>query len=230
MKEQIQFGRHTIVFELVYAPRKTVGIKVNPDTSVIVFAPIDLSKEKTLAAVSKKALWILKQKSYFLGMDTVDNDIIVKSGFSIHYLGRRFKILVELGIRNEVTFKGNLFLVTVKNKTKAQHIFDKWWKERAYQKITDIAKPIIKKFSEEFDAPTEIYFQEMPTRWGSCTVHNKLIFNPKLIHTPKRCIEYVVMHELCHIIHKNHSKDFFDLLTRLMPDWETRKSILDTFK
>lgn len=228
-REHIQFGRHTIDFELRYAPRKTLGIKVNPDTSVVVSAPMEVSMEKIHTAVTKKALWILKQKSYFLGMETVHNDIIAKSGFSVSYLGRRYKIMVEDGPKNEVTYKGNLFLVSVKKKSNAQKVLEQWLKDKAYQKIAEIAKPIIKKFSEQHNAPTEIYFQEMPTRWGSCTVKNKLIFNPRLIHVPKRCIEYVVMHELCHIVHKNHSQKFFDLLTHMMPDWEKRKIILDSY-
>lgn len=229
MKEHIQFGRHTIDFELRYAPRKTLGIKVNPDTSVEVSAPETLSLDKIHQAVTRKAMWILKQKSYFLGMETVQNDIIAKSGYSVHYLGRRYKLMVEDGPKNEVTYKGNLFLVSVKKKSNAQKVLEQWLKEKAYQKIAEIAKPIIKKFSEQHNAPTEIYFQEMPTRWGSCTVKNKLIFNPRLIHVPKRCIEYVVMHELCHIVHKNHSQQFFELLTQLMPDWEKRKIILDSY-
>lgn len=229
MKEQIKFGRHLIEFEVQYAKRKTLGIKVNPDTSVVVTVPQDLSREKIHKAVSKKAMWILHQKSYFLGMDTIANDIIAKSGYSINYLGRRYKIVVEIGKKNEVTYKGNLFLITVRKKPNAQKVFEDWIKQRAYQKITEIALPVIKKFSTQYDAPTELHFQEMPTRWGSCTVKNKLIFNPRLIHVPKRCIEYVVMHELCHIIHKNHSKDFSDLLTKLMPDWEQRKEKLDQY-
>ena len=111
----------------------------------------------------------------------------------------------------------------------AQMLFDEWLKQRAHSKISEIAKPIIKKFSERFKAPNDIYFQDMPTRWGSCTIKNKLIFNPKLIHTPKRCIEYVIMHELCHTVHKHHNQDFFDLLTLMMPDWEKRKEKLDSF-
>ncbi len=229
MKEQIKFGRHSIDFVLQYAKRKTLGIKVNPDTSVVVIAPRDLSREKIIEAVSKKAMWILRQKSFFLGMDTIPNDVIAKSGFSVNYLGRRYKIVVETGNKNEVTYKGNLFLITVKKKAQAQEIFESWLKQKAYQKITEIARPIIKKFSEEHNAPSAIYFQEMPTRWGSCTVRNKLIFNPKLIHTPKRCIEYVVMHELCHIVYKNHSSSFFELLTKQMPDWEQRKEKLNQY-
>lgn len=229
MKEQIQFGRHIIDFDLEYTNRKSLGIKVLPDTSVVVTAPLNLALDKIQEAVLGKAMWILNQKTYFLSMDIIVNDLIVKSGYSVNYLGRRYKLMVEQGKNDNVAYQGNLFLITVKKKADAQKVFENWLRQRAHLKITEIAKPIINKFSTLFEAPSEIHFQEMPTRWGSCTVSNKLIFNPRLIHTPKRCIEYVVMHELCHIVHKNHSNDFFDLLTKLMPDWEKKKAKLDSY-
>lgn len=229
MENQIQFGKHTIDFELKYATRKTLGIKVNPDTSVLVTAPQELSIDKINEVVRKKAMWILNQKSYFLEMNPIDNKIIIKSGYSVHYLGRRYKLAIEVNNKEEVAYKGNHFLITAKKKERAEKVFKEWLKHRSMQKIIEFSKPLIGKFAAVHQVPDEISFQEMPTRWGSCTVKNKLIFNPRLIHTPKRCIEYVIMHELCHLVHKHHNKDFFDLLTRMMPDWEKRKEKLDSF-
>lgn len=229
MKESILYGKHEIDFELQYSKRKTIGIKILPDTSVFVSAPLEISLEEIKKALLQKAHWICKQQSYFLNFDTTEISYEIKSGYSILYLGRQYKIVVEKSDKEDVSYKGNLFLITVKDKEKAQLFFDQWLKQRAYSKINEIAKPIIKKFPERFNVPNHIYFQDMPTRWGSCTIKNKLIFNPKLIHTPKRCIEYVIMHELCHIVHKHHNQDFFDLLTLMMPDWEKRKEKLDSF-
>lgn len=229
MKELIIFGKHHIDFELKYTNRKSLGIKVQPDTSVLVTAPLDVSLDKVKKALFKKAMWILKQKSFFLNMDTVKNDLIIKSGYSVHYLGKQYRIVIENSLKDEVMYKGNLFLVSLKKREDAQKVFEFWFKQRAILKITEIAKPIIKKFALKNEVPTDIFFLEMPTRWGSCTIKNKLIFNPKLIHTPKRCIEYVVMHELCHVIHKHHNNDFFELLTSMMPDWEKRKIKLDSY-
>ncbi|MDQ6528939.1 SprT family zinc-dependent metalloprotease [Flavobacterium sp. LHD-85] len=229
MKEQIVFGTHTIDFDLKYTNRKSLGIKVQPDTSVTVTAPENAPMAKIKTAVSKKAMWILNQKSYFLSMDTISNDVIIKSGYTVHYLGRQYKVVVEVTSKNEVSYKGNLFLISVTKKEKAQQVFETWFNERAILKITEIAQPIIKKFTLKHSTSVVVFFQDMPTRWGSCTIKNKLILNPKLVHTPKRCIEYVVMHELCHTIHKHHNSDFFNLLTLMMPDWEKRKMKLDTY-
>lgn len=229
MVDSIQYGRQIIEFELQYSKRKSIGIKVLPTSSVEVTAPMGLCVDKIKEELLKKASWIIKQKSLMLNLDSNLVDYEVKSGYSVYYLGRKYKILVEKSDRVEVFYKGNLFLIKVKSKDKARSVFDKWLRERAMIKITEIAKPIIDRFSERFEAPEDIFFQNMATRWGSCTISNKLIFNPKLIHTPKRCIEYVVMHELCHIVYKNHNQDFFNLLTMMMPDWEKRKEKLDCF-
>lgn len=228
-KESFTYGKHSIPFTLQYASRKTIGVKVQPDTSVHVTAPVALNLDTIKENLLKKARWICKQKSYFLNIDGTPLDYEIKSGYSILYLGRQYKIVVEKAEKDGVSYKGNLFLISVKNKDRTKQVFQEWLKHRSKQIIAEIAKPIIKKFSEQFSVPEHIYFQDMPTRWGSCTIKNKLIFNPKLIHTPKRCIEYVVMHELCHTVHKHHNRTFFELLTSLMPDWEKRKMKLDLF-
>jgi predicted metal-dependent hydrolase len=75
--------------------------------------------------------------------------------------------------------------------------------------------------------PTGIYLQNMPTRWGSCTPNGKVILNPELIKAPKRCIEYVIIHELCHLVHHDHTQKFFALQKNMMPDWVKWKSRLE---
>lgn len=68
----------------------------------------------------------------------------------------------------------------------------------------------------------------MPTRWGSCTPKGKVILNPELIKAPKGIIEYVIIHELCHLIHHNHTKSLYDLQEKIMPDWKKWKERLET--
>jgi predicted metal-dependent hydrolase len=67
----------------------------------------------------------------------------------------------------------------------------------------------------------------MPKRWGSCTREGRIMLNPALVSAPKDCIDYVITHELCHTRIHNHSAEYYELLTRIMPDWEERKTRLD---
>jgi predicted metal-dependent hydrolase len=69
----------------------------------------------------------------------------------------------------------------------------------------------------------------MATRWGSCTNMGKIILNTELIKAPRPCIEYVITHELCHLLHRSHTKEFYDLLSTEMPDWKRWKIKLEVF-
>ena len=226
----VEFGSKKIEFTIKYSARKTLGIKVSPDKTVQVSVPLETSMEEIEKWVYKKAKWIFKQQNYFDTIELFDVNYEIKSGYSIFYLGRQYKINIEISKQEEVSYFGNQFLISVKKKESASVIFEKRWKERAIQKISEIALPMMKRFEKKHEIPSIIYFREMPTRWGSCTVKNKLIFNPRLIHLPKRCIEYVIMHELCHLIYKHHNRDFFDFLTLKMPDWKKRKQRLDKYR
>ena len=86
---------------------------------------------------------------------------------------------------------------------------------------------LIDKFKKYKVEPSSIVIRDMPTRWGSCTAKGKIILNPELIKAPKGCIEYVIIHELCHLIHHDHTQKFLDLQTKEMPYWEKWKIKLE---
>ena len=104
-----------------------------------------------------------------------------------------------------------------------------WYRERAKVKFAEIAEPIIQQFKKYGVEPKSLYIQVMENRWGSCTPKGKIILNTELIKAPKPCIEYVITHEMCHLLHKNHTKSFYELLHNEMPDWEKWKSKLEKF-
>jgi predicted metal-dependent hydrolase len=98
------------------------------------------------------------------------------------------------------------------------------------EKIKPIAQNLFDNFVLKHNLshlPFHFLLREMPTRWGSCTPNGKIILNPELIKAPKGCIEYVIIHELCHLIHHDHTRKFIDLQTREMQDWEKWKMKLE---
>ena len=99
--------------------------------------------------------------------------------------------------------------------------------QHARTKFHLIAAPLIDKFKKHKVEPSSIVLRDMPTRWGSCTPKGKIILNPELIKAPKGCIEYVIIHELCHLIHHDHTQKFLDLQTKEMKDWEKWKTKLE---
>ncbi|MGB2732323.1 MAG: M48 family metallopeptidase, partial [Saprospiraceae bacterium] len=102
-----------------------------------------------------------------------------------------------------------------------------WYLQHAKTKLDAIAQPLIDKFKKYKVEPSSIVLRDMPTRWGSCTPKGKIILNPELIKAPKGCIEYVIIHELCHLIHQDHTQKFIDLQSKEKKDWEKWKMKLE---
>lgn len=225
--ESLAFGSKTIDYELSFSDRKTLGITVTPEMDVKVIAPDNTSLEKIREKVRKKAPWILKQTSYFLSFQPRTPQKRFVSGESHLYLGRQYILKVHIGSKEEVRYKGRSIEITTSNKEHSEKLMNAWYRERAKIKFKDIGDPIIDRFKKYKVSPNGIYLRDMPKRWGSCTPNGKVILNPELIKAPKACIEYVIVHELCHLVHRDHSQRFHNLQTKEMPDWRKWKEKLE---
>ena len=228
MTDSIDFGSKKIDFKLTFSDRKSLGITITPDMEVIVKAPRDASIDKIKEKVRKKARWIIKQQGYFLAFHPRTPEKKYVSGETHLYLGRQYRLKVTEAMTNSVHFSGSFFEVQSKKKSSAKTLLRQWYRERAKMKFAEIAEPWIQRFEKYNVKPEAIYLQEMPKRWGSCTPKGKIILNPELIKAPKPCIEYVIIHELCHLVHPNHTTAFIQLQEKVMPDWQKWKMKLDT--
>jgi predicted metal-dependent hydrolase len=227
MMHSIQFGSKEICFQLSYSNRKTLGITVTPDMDVLVKAPVDSALDKIIEKVKRKAPWIIKQRSFFLGFYPKTPARRYVSGETHLYLGRQYRLKVTIGIKNEVKHRGSFIEIITKDKANAEVQLKQWYRDKAKEKFAEIAEPLIEDFKKYRTEPKGLFIQDMPTRWGSCTPKGKIILNPELIKAPKHCIEYVIIHELCHLIHHDHTQKFIDLQTKEMPDWEKWKNKLE---
>lgn len=225
--ESIQFGSREIVFHISFSERKTMGITITPEMEVLVKAPIDTSIEKIQEKIKKKAPWIIKQQSFFLAFHPKTPERKYVSGETHLYLGRQYCLKVTLGNKNEVRYRGRFIEVITKDKAKTKELVRQWYREKAKDKFAEISEPLVQIFKKYNVEPKGLYIQEMPTRWGSCTPKGKIILNPELIKAPKGCIEYVIIHELCHLIHHDHTQRFIDFQNKEMPDWEKWKMKLE---
>lgn len=227
MFNEIQFGSKTIPFRLEFSNRKSLGITVTPEMEVLVKAPSDAPLEKVKEKVKGKAPWIIKQLSFFLSFQPKNPARRYVSGETHLYLGRQYRLQIELGEEESVRLKGKFIQVITKNKHKAKDLLKEWYLQHAQAKFREIAQPLIASFRKYKVEPSSIVLREMPTRWGSCTPKGKIILNPELIKAPKGCIEYVIIHELCHLVYHEHSQRFFDLQSVHMRDWEKWKEKLE---
>ncbi len=227
MTSSVQFGSRTIDFNITFSDRKSLGFTVTPNLDVLVKAPSGSSVEIIKEKVKKKAPWIIKQQSFFLCFQPKTPGKRFISGETHLYLGRQYRLKVIKTNKNYIHFNGKEMQVYTKQNVAAKQVLMHWYKERAKHKFAEIAEPLIQRFRKYKVQPAEIYVLNMSTRWGSCTANGKIILNPELIKAPKRCIEYVIIHELCHLIYRSHTQKFIDLQTKEMPDWKKWKMRLE---
>ena len=225
--DHIQYGATIIDYDIEFAQRKTLSICVNPDSSVCLRAPIDATLEQIQQKVHKRASWILKQKRFFESFGTSTTKRQYISGESHLYLGRQYMLRVKESNVNAVHYQNNIIEIECRHKKDADILLQTWYRQRANVKFQEYAQPIIEQFSIYGVKPQSLSIKKMDKRWGYCTIDGHITLNPRLICAPRCCIEYVITHELCHLIYRSHNKEFYALLTKVMPHWEKWKNKLE---
>jgi predicted metal-dependent hydrolase len=230
MIHKVKYGTSVIQYSLSRSDRKTLGIEVHPDLSINVVAPQKATLTDIQEKILKRAPWIRKQQRYFeqfLPRTPVREYV---SGETHFYLGRQYILRIRKSSKDSVKLKGGELIVkinTPENKSQTKQILANWYYNHAVRKFEESITESLKRFSNYKLERPQLIIRRMPRRWGSCTPNNKVLLNPEIIKAPSKCIDYVVIHELCHLIHHNHGKAFYDLQHKVMPDWEKWKMRLE---
>ncbi|WDI39857.1 M48 family metallopeptidase [Bremerella sp. P1] len=225
-----QFGRKRIDYELSYSTRKTLAIDVHPDLSVVVTAPKDASDSAVEGKMQKRASWIIQQQRFFETYLPAIPPRRYISGESHRYLGRQYRLRVHKSDEDAVKMaRGqiNVYLTDPNQKGRIKSLVVGWFRQRAKIIFQELFDEMAAKASRHGIEAGSFRIQRMKNRWGSCTKEGRILLNPDLIIAPKQCIEYVIVHELCHLQEHNHGPRFYRLLKTLMPDWEQRRNRLN---
>lgn len=226
----LQYGSIPIEFSLIRRKRATLEIGVLPDMSVEVVAPNESKIDDVIAKVRKRASWIQRQVKYFEQFHPKESRRHYLSGETHLYLGRRYRLKVVPAIQKGVKLtRGQLVVQTHKplSPEVTQALVSEWYLDKARIKLAERLDHCFQVFKKMGYSEPRIIIRRMSKRWGSHTGAGNILLNPNLIRAPTECIDYVITHELCHLEHKNHNRGFYDLLGRLMPDWNARKDKLE---
>lgn len=229
MKEFI-FGTFIYEYQLIKQDRKTLSLTVTPDLRIIVKSPEQADNERIEYFLQKKWFWLEKQLSYFKKYQRKFYEKEHISGEGYFYLGRQYKLVVRKSKQNNVSLtRGQLIIHTIKetdNRRFNKKLLEDWFTEKAEQIFQDRFTEMLERF--DYKHAPAIGIREMKRRWGSFINRDKVFLNSKLIHVPKACIDYVIVHELCHLRYKHHNKKFWELLDKKYPKWERIKEQLET--
>ena len=231
-KLSFAYGDEMIEFEVIakLSAHHKISIKVTPDCKVQVSTSLEVEHKQLLDAVKKRSRWIYQQLQVF----RKQNEFIVPrqyvSGESHYYLGKQYqlKVIESFHQPQGVKLLRGKLEVTVKHKDaqKVQDLLNAWYRVRAKEVFTRRIESVLDQALWVSEVP-KLKLLNMKTQWGNCSPNGNLTLNPYLVKAPTRCIDYVILHELCHLVEHNHSKRFYELMTQVMPDWESKKDCLD---
>ena len=229
MEKRFTYENIAFDYHLIQENRKTIAATVYPNQSVVVKAPLEAKAKRINEFLIRKFRWILKQQRYFSNFKPKTQKQYV-SGESFRYLGRSYKMLIHQ-TKDEPRVSLQHGILTVyscfpKNRLITKKLMDEWYAGKT-QKI----------FRERLEACFELFdYTELPSlgirklnkRWGSYLEKpHRIILNQALIQASKAQIDYVVIHELCHVKHKQHNKAFHALVKSKLPNWEKLKTELE---
>jgi predicted metal-dependent hydrolase len=205
-----------------------MSIEVEAPRKVTVIAPMGLNADEVLEKVKAKSQWIVQKLFEIREIEHRKGIKQYVNGESFLYMGRNYSLHIEIEANRKLAeaklSRGKLIVFTPSNDEEMiRKALIAWYRAKAREKIIERVNYYLPNFDVE---PSLIIIKEQQKRWGSCTSKKKLLFNWKCIMAPANVLDYIVVHEMCHLVHMDHSKEYWQLLQRVMPDYELRKTWL----
>ncbi len=222
---QIIFGKENIPIEICFQNRKTVSIQIKEKGHVLVKAPFGIKKTVLEEIIKKKEPWIIKNRDYIIKEEKKKGKI--EEGADLYYRGETYKLHLAHGKEKKAALDpiGHTILLTFQpeKEEEAKKILLSWYRKEAERIILERLAYYEAFFIKK---PKKVLVKEQKKRWGTCTGDNKLYFNWRIVMVPPALLDYIVVHELCHMEEKNHGKAFWDSVERILPDYRERRNQL----
>jgi predicted metal-dependent hydrolase len=231
----LEYGKTSIDYHLTYTNRGTLAIHVHPDLDVMVEAPLDSDFAEIEKRLRKRASWILRQQQNFrrYSFDIPPRKYV--SGETHRFLGKQYqlRVLQCQDQKEYIRMDREHILVYMRDRSDRERVRKRltdWYRQRAHEIYCERVNVWFPRFERYGIKHPKVFVRQMHAQWGSCSVKGKMNLNLKLVMVPRQFIDYVIVHELCHLIEHNHSSSFYALMSKIMPDWEEKRESLNKFE
>jgi len=206
--------------KIIKSKRRTLSLSINENAELIVRAPNQISNKRIEEFIIEKSKWINKNKNLMQSRINEMND----SDSDYLFLGNIYPLIKVYENPNKIDFNGTEFITSIENQDKFKASLKSWYKI----KFKEIAIPRLNYFSDKYNLKiNQVRFKNQKTLWGSCSSKNNINLNYLLVMAPMIVIDYVIIHELVHTVHKNHSENFWNAVEAIMPDYKKAKKWLN---
>lgn len=209
-------------YQLIFSRRKTIGLTIERDNRLVVRAPEGTTSAQVEDVLARKALWLYRQRRHArrYPIDLPRKEFV--TGESLLYLGRHYRLEVLDQPLNGVRFCGK-FQISRDSGDSAALLLRCWYEDHARQRLTTRARTFARQLGVSYN---ELTVSDLKYRWGSCTPKDNLNFNWRIVKSPAFVLDYLVVHELAHLLEPNHTRRFWTIVAVQVPDWERAKAWL----
>ncbi len=220
MQKSFNIKGRQINCDIIRSQRRTVAIQIHPDKRIELKVPLLYNINEVEPFLQKHYRWIFKRLDAPVAKKTEPKRFV--DGELHYFLGRQYPIKIIISPENTVVFQDDTIVIYAKYDLPEliELILERWYVAQAQMVFQEISIPLMKQMEKYNVFPKSFTIKKMKTRWGSCSSKGSVSLNIDLIKLPEECIKAVILHELCHLVHMNHSKDFYALMTAEMPDWK----------
>lgn len=217
----LQYGTETITINIIRSKRKTACLRVCMDGTVEVRGPRMMSDAFVREFIQTKADWIIQKRKEVAERQSKARKHTYQSGDVFQYLGKEYMLTLLASGRKWVEVSGEegkiiLHTTSFEEKAIAKQLKE-WYKKQAAAYIEERVKYYKQSIPGKV---TSVVMENRKGRWGSCNSRGELTFNWRLLMAPPEIIDYVVVHELCHLRHMDHSKEFWKEVGKILPDYK----------
>ena len=207
--------------QIIRSDRKTLSLSINENAELIVRAPNRASYDEIQKFISEKSAWI--EKNNRLIKARLKDDLNHNLNSQCLYLGSLYPIKIDHNSFDQISFNGQIFTMNDESSETINLILKSWYKKR----FMEVTLPRLKYFSDKYNLKVnQVRVKEQKTLWGSCSSKNNINLNYLLIMAPIKVIDYVIVHELVHTVHKNHSVKFWQKVETIMPRYKESRNWL----
>jgi predicted metal-dependent hydrolase len=212
-----------IRYKIIYSRRRSIGISIGPDSGIIVRAPWRTSPKTIENLIQSKSAWIKKHLDNQSSLTRISLNREYKDGESHYFNGIQYSLRIVPSKSSYVKHYENVIEIGLKvkeEKEKVRLLLELWYKKMAEDLFRKNLDELLLRFSQYDFSPSDFAVRSMKGRWGSCTSKGKITLSTELVKLDNKYTEYVILHELCHLKHHNHSSDYYQLLSEVCPEWK----------
>jgi predicted metal-dependent hydrolase len=224
LKDQRIYTIEDIEFKVIYSQRRSIGISVLPDSSVIVRVPYLTSLKTINRIINEKYSWVLKHRDNYKNLNNSSLKKKFTSGETHLFRGKEHALRIEKCVKPYIRFSDEIIEVgTDKTDDPAtiKRLLYKGYKSEAIAHFPESLSKVLSAQENQMFKPSGLVIRTMKRRWGSCSNKGVITLSTELIKLDDLFIEYVIIHELCHLKQHNHGPEFYKLLSELFPDWKS---------